>query len=256
MGVMKEAARDRIVSRLKELELPTHEALTYITLLSSPSIAASRLCQETGIPDSKIYYALEGLEKRGMVVVHRASPNTYTPVSPKEAIANLKSHLTETFNEKMRAADTLVDILMPIYEEAEKSEAAEIAYVIRGQGNIIKRMKALVESAREEITIFIAYPEVLRGLRKSLLEAKEKRKVRLNIALAEGVLQKEDPTGFGDVRLVRCTVDSLGMLISDMATLLTISSWMDGAALLTQDQNLIQVTKEYYENPSACAPVK
>jgi sugar-specific transcriptional regulator TrmB len=116
MSVLKDAARNRIVSRLKELELPTHEALAYVTLLSSPGIAASRLCQETGIPDSKIYHALEGLEKKGMIKTRRASPNIYTPVSPQEAITSLKAHLTEAFREKMREADALTTLLMPIYE--------------------------------------------------------------------------------------------------------------------------------------------
>jgi sugar-specific transcriptional regulator TrmB len=116
-------------------------------------------------------------------------------------------------------------------------------------------MKSLIESARKEVTMFIAYPEILRGLKQSLREAKEKRKVRLNIAVAENVLDKEYPADFSGVRIVRCTVDSLGMLIADADTLITISNWMDGAALLTQDKNLIQVTREYYENPSCCRPV-
>jgi len=106
---------------LRELELPTQEALAYFTLLSKPGIAASALCQETGIPDSKIYYALESLAKKGMIAVRRGTPNIYLPASPQEAIANLKSQLTETFQEKMREADTLIDMLTPIYESAEKS---------------------------------------------------------------------------------------------------------------------------------------
>jgi sugar-specific transcriptional regulator TrmB len=254
MSVPKEIARDRIVSRLKELELSTHEALSYVTLLSYPNIAASRLCQETGIPDSKIYHALEGLEKKGMVCIQRASPNIYTPISPQDAISSLKAQLTEAFNEKLRESDALAAMLTPIYEEAEKSEELEIAYVIRGQSNIIKRMKALIESAKKEITAFIAYPVVLKSLKKALLEAKQKRKVQLNIALAEEVFENEESEDLGNVRLVHCAVDSLGMIITDMTTLLTISSWMDGAALLTQDQNLIQVTKQYYDNPFCCKP--
>jgi sugar-specific transcriptional regulator TrmB len=255
MSVKKVVARDRIVSRLKELDLPTHEALVYLTLLSNPNVSASVLCQETGIPDSKIYYALEGLAKKGMIVVQRGSPNIYNPASPQDAIANLKSQLTETYHEKMREANTLVDMLVPIYDDAEKSGEFEIAYIIRGQGNIIKRMKTLIESAQNEVTVFIAYPEVLRGLKESLLEAKEKRRVRLSIALSEKVIQNEDLSRLGDVRVLHCNVNSLGMLISDMSTLLTVSDWMDGAALLTQDKNLIQVTKEYYDNPACCVDI-
>lgn len=254
MSLKQSVARDRLVSRLKGLDLSTHEALTYVTLLSLPGVAASRICQETGIPDSKIYQALEGLTKREMIVVQRGNPNIYMPISPNDAISNLKLQLTQSFHERIREADTLVDMLTPIYEDTERSGEFEIAYIIRGQNNIIKRMKTLIDSARREITIFIAYPEVFRGVRGSLIEAR-KRNIPLKVALASDVLEKEDIVDFGEVRLVRCTVDSLGMVISDMTTLLTVSNWINGAAILTQDPNLIQVTQEYYDNPSCCVRI-
>ena len=255
MNIKETIAQDRIVSRLKELELPTHEALIYVTLLTHPNITAGMLCKETGIPDSKIYYALDGLSKKGMLIVQKGNPNVYLPTPPKEAIANLKNQLTEGFNEKIREADALTDMLTPMYENAEKSEELEIAYIIRGQKNIINRMKALIETARKEITIFIAYPEVLKGLKETLLEAREKRKVKLNIAMTQEVFDKGDPSDLGEIRLLRCSVDSLGMLISDMKTLLTVSDWMGETALLTQDQNLITVTKDYYDSSSCCTKV-
>ena len=260
MNIRETVVRDRMVSRLKELELSTHEALTYVTLLTYPNITASTLCKETGIPDSKIYYALDGLSKKGFLIVQKGNPNMYVPTPPKEAIANLKNQLTESLNEKIKEADALADMLTPIYENAEKSEELEIAYIIRGQKNIINRMKALIETARKEITIFIAYPEVLKGLKESLIQAKEKCRVKLNIAMTEEVFEKGDPSHLGEIRLLRCSVeqpvDSLGMLISDMKTLITVSDWMDEAALLTQDKNLIRVARDYYDNPSCCTNVR
>lgn len=82
-------ARDRIVSSLKSLDLSTHEAEIYATLLVHPNLTASALCKETGISDTKIYYALDGLSEKGMLVVRNANPKVYKPVPPKEAIANL-----------------------------------------------------------------------------------------------------------------------------------------------------------------------
>jgi sugar-specific transcriptional regulator TrmB len=236
--------------------MSTHEALAYLTLLTHSNITASTLCKETGIPDSKIYYALDGLSKKGMLMVQKGNPNIYLPAPPKDAIANLKQQLTERLNEKIKEADVLVDMLTPMYESAEKSEELEVAYIIRGQKNIINRMKALVETARKEITIFISYPAVLKALKEELTAAKERRRVRLNVAMTQEVFEKEDSSYLGEIRLLRCSVDSLGMLISDMKTLLTVSDWMDGAALLTQDQNLIRVAKDYYDSPSCCTTVR
>jgi sugar-specific transcriptional regulator TrmB len=252
MNIKEIVARDRIVSRLKELQVPTHEALAYVTLLTRPNMTAAGLCKETGIPDSKIYYALDGLSKKGMLIVQKSNPNIYMPTPPKDAIANLKNQLTESLNEKIKEADALTDILMPMYESAERSEELEIAYIVRGQKNVVNRMKALIETARKEITIFIAYPDVFKELKEALLEAKEKRRVKLNIAMTQDVFEIGGSSGLGEIRLLHCSVDSLGMLISDMKTLLTVSDWTDGAALLTQDQNLIMVTKDYFDNPSCC----
>jgi sugar-specific transcriptional regulator TrmB len=242
-----------MVSRLKDLELPTHEAMAYITLLTHSNMTASALCKETGIPDSKIYHALDGLSKKGMLIVQRGNPNIYRPVPPKEAVASLKQQMTEAFNEKMIEADVLVDVLTPMYESAEKSEELEVAYIIRGQKNIINRMKTLIETARKEITIFIPYPAVLRDLKESLTEAKEKRRVKLNIAVTQEVFEKEDSSNLGDVRLLCCSV---GMLISDLSTLLTLSDWIEETAMLTQDHNMIRVARDYYDNPACCKDMR
>jgi sugar-specific transcriptional regulator TrmB len=172
---------------------------------------------------------------------------------PREAIANLKEQVTQTLNGKIREADLLIDVLTPIYESAEKSEELEIAYIIRGQKNIINRLNALVETARKEVTIFISHPAVFKELKESLLLAKEKHRVKLNIAATQEVLEREDFSDFDETRLLRCSVG--GMLISDMNTLLTLSDWFDEVATLTQDQNLIRVCRDYYDNPACCTNV-
>jgi sugar-specific transcriptional regulator TrmB len=236
-----------MVSQLKELGLSTHETLTYVTLLTQPNITASVLCKETSIPDSKIYYALDGLSKKGMLIVQKGNPSIYLPVPPKEAIANLKQQLVESLNEKIKEADVLIDILTPVYESAKKSEELEFAYIIKGQNNIINRMKALIETARKEVTVFISHPSVLKGLKESLKEAKQTRRVKLNIAMTRELLEREESSNLGEIRVLCCPV---GMLISDMKTLITLSDWIDQTAMLTQDQNLIRVARDYYDNPS------
>ena len=255
MGIKETVVRDRMVSRLKELELSTHEALAYLTLLTHSNITASTLCKETGIPDSKIYFALDGLANKGMLVIQKGNPSIYRPVPPKEAISNLKRQVTERLNEKIKEADLLAATLTPIYESAEKPEELEVAYMIRGQKNIINRMKVLIQTARKEVTLFISYPTVLKEIKKSLLEASEKRRIKLNIAMTQKAFEEEDCSNLDGIRLLRCSIDPIGMLISDKNTLLTLANWSDEVATLTQDQNLIRVIREYYDSPSCCTPV-
>jgi sugar-specific transcriptional regulator TrmB len=258
---MKTVARDRIVSRLRELDLSTHEALAYTTLLSHSNMTASALCKETDIPDSKIYRALDGLSKKGMLIVQKGNPNVYLPVPPRDAVANLKGLLTEKLNEKSKEADVLADLLTPIYESAEKSDELEIAYIIRGRRNIINRMKALIETARKEVTIFMSNAGVLEELKDSLINAKEKRRVNLNVGVTQKVLEKDNLAYLGQIRLLCCqpdlaSIDSLGMLLTDWKTLLTVANWADETAILTQDQNLIRVCRNYFDNPNCCRTIR
>jgi len=253
VNITETTVRDRIVSRLKELGLSTHEALAYTALLTNPNITASTLCKETNIPDSKIYYALDGLSKKGMLIIQQGNPNLYRPIPPKEAIANLKQLLTDRLNEKIKEADVLVDMLTPIHDRAEKPEELELAYIIRGQKNILNRMNALIQTSRREITVFIPFPEVLQEIRTALKEAKEKRRVKLNIAVTPEVMKSEELSDMGEVKLLCCV---LGMLISDMKTLLTLTSWTSEVAVMTQDQNLMRVCRDYYDNPTCCTRIE
>ena len=245
MSISKTTARDRIIAQLKELELSTYEATVYAALITHPTMTASALCKETGIPDTKIYYALEGLSEKGMLTVRMGNPKIYRPVPPKEAIANLKQRLTERLNEKLKEADVLVDMISPIYESAEKPDELEVAYIIRGQNNLINRMKALIETAHREVTLFVSYPALFKDLKLSLQQAQEKRRIKLNIAMTEEMLKTEDFKGLGDVRQLCCPVT---LLISDLKTLITVSDWVEESAMLSQDQNLIRVARDYYDN--------
>ena len=252
MNIGETVVRDQIVSRLKELGTSTHEALIYVTLLTHPNITASRLCKETEIPDSKIYFALDGLSKKGMLIVQKGNPNLYRPLPPKEALVNLKQQLTESLNEKIRQADALLDALTLLYDSAQEPGELEWAYIVRGQKNIINRMKALIETAQKEVTIFVPYPAVLMELKETLTTANQTRKVKLNIAATQEVLDKQDLPNVGEVRSLCCPV---GMLISDMKTLLTLSDWVEETAILTQDQNMIRVVRDVFDNPAYCKKV-
>ena len=252
VDVMEIAVRDGIASHLKELGLSTHEALTYLTLLIHPEVTASTICKETSILDSKIYYALDGLLKKGMIMVRQGNPNIYRAMPPKEALANLKQQLVNSFNERIKEVDILVDQLSPIYDSAEKPEELELAYIIKGQKNIVNKMRDLIRTARKEVTVFVSHPSVLKEIRDSLVEAQERRKVRLNIGVTSEVLETEDFSELGEMRLLCC---ALGMIISDMRTLLTFTNWASEAAVMTQDRNLIRVCRDYYDNPVCCRKV-
>jgi len=94
-------------------------------------------------------------------------------------------------------------------------------------------MKELIRAAKHEVTVFVPFPCVLQEIRDSLIEAKEKRNVKLNIGVTQEVLKTENLFELGEVRFLCCV---LGMLISDMRTLLALTSWTNEVAVMTNDK--------------------
>lgn len=248
---MENFALNQIVSQLKELGLSTHEALTYLALLTHPSMSASALCGETKIPDSKIYYALDGLSKKGMLVTQQGYPTIYRPIRPNEAITNLKQQLHEKLEAKIKQANVLTDQLTPLYDSTEKPEELEIAYIIRGQKSIVNRMKNLIGTSKKEITIFMPLPEVFKEIHPALKEAKEKRRVKLNVVVTKEIAQSQNLSDLCEVKILFC---NLAMFISDMKTLLTLTNWTNEIALMTQDQSLLRICRDYYDSPCCSSP--
>ncbi|HEY9756728.1 MAG TPA: helix-turn-helix domain-containing protein [Oculatellaceae cyanobacterium] len=246
---MEDTATNQITLQLKELGLTTHEALTYITLLTHPNMTANALCNETKIPDSKIYYALDSLSKKGMLTIQQSTPALYRATAPNEAITNLKQQQKEQFEEKMKQADTLIAKLTPLYDSAEKPEELEIAYIIRGQKSIVNRLKTLIHNSKHEVTLFMTLPEVLKEIHPALIEAKDKRRIKLNIAVTSKIAATQNLSDLGEVKHLYC---NLAMFISDMKTLVTLTNWPNQVALMTQDQGIIRAGRDYYDNPRCC----
>jgi sugar-specific transcriptional regulator TrmB len=246
---MEDTATNQITLQLKELGLTTHEALTYITLLTHPNITANTLCNETKIPDSKIYYALDGLSKKGMLTTQQSTPAIYRATNPNEAITNLKQQQKEQFEEKMKQADNLITKLTPLYDSAEKPEELEIAYILRGQKSIVNRIKTLIQNSQHEITLFMTLPEVIKEIHPALKEAKEKRRIKLNIAVTPQIAANQNLSDLGEVKYLYC---NLAMFISDMKNLVTLTNWPSQVALMTQDQGIIQTGRGYYDSPRCC----
>lgn len=247
MEEINQSVKDSLISKLKTLGLSTNASKAYLALLSQHTASAGFLCKETGIPDSKIYYALSELSKKGVIVVQGGTPNIYKPLHPKEAINNLKQQLVENLNQKISQADSLADSLSPIFESVEGKEEIELAYVIRGRRNIIRKMKDLISSAKEEIVVFISEEDLLDELNSSIMKAN--KRVETKLAVTRKLWKTTNLKKLGQPRILACPCN---IVISDMKVLITVSSWKDEIAIMTNEKALMTMSREYYDNPKCC----
>jgi len=244
---INQSVKEGLISDLKALDLSTIAAKTYLALLYKPGASAGFLCNETGVPDSKIYYALNELSKKGMIVVQEGTPNTYRALHPKEALSNLKQQLVEGFNKQISQADGLVDSLSPIFESVEGKGEMELAYVIRGRRNIARKMNELITSSKKEVLAMIYEDDLWDELNSSITKVSDN--VEAKVAVPRKLRKDALLKGRAESRILKCNIN---MVISDMRMLITVSSWENEVAIMTNDKALMTISQEYYENPKCC----
>jgi len=242
--------REEITHELKALGLKSAAGSAYASLLIRPESSATDLCRSTGIPDSKIYLALDELQEKGMVISRPGTPRLYRALAPSEAIENLKQRMKQELERTLIKSDQLAKRLEPFYKKSEKSVELELAYILKGQRSVISRYAELASSTQNEITTMMPSEEVLLGVYPALQNA-TKRGIEVSLAVPPEIRRHEALAEFGQVKILKCLCCCA---IFDKSTLLTVSGWEspDWRGIVTQDKTLVMLCASEFSNPKTC----
>jgi len=239
---------EEIGGTLRELGIGGYAANAFCALTRVAQTTAGDLVRTTGIPDSKIYYALDELVEQGLAEVQEGKPKSYRLVPPAEIEARL-SRLMEARRERERDAITrLVSLVEPL-RSASRSPTTDLAYIVKGTTNVLARAESMVASARREIVLLTSDVDVVRRLEAGLLNAVG-RKVRVKLAIPEMDLPKELARR-AEVREIVC---ACVLLVVDGQQVLTASRLPDRSSygITSTDETLVRLGLEYWESPRCC----
>jgi sugar-specific transcriptional regulator TrmB len=245
-----EDLEESMATKLRELGLSSFAARALVSLLSDSPQSAGSICNATGIPDSKIYYALEELDRVKLVESQRGVPTLYKPVSIDLMISNLTRRQDEEHQRRLRFVELFRNQAEPLLKVHAEPAEIELAYIVKGKRNIVERMVTAIEQARKELVLLIRNEQIWNGIAQRLVQAK-KRKVKISIAVAPNLSDAGVLRQFADARTLKCDVN---ILISDSEKLLTASEVdNDNAyAIVTSDKAMIRMSREYFGNPNCC----
>ncbi len=243
-----EEVRGEVVSTLRAMGLSTHAANVLYALARVPEATAGELIVRTGIPDSKIYYALNELAEMGLLEVQEGKPKTYRSVAPREAKARLQRMLAAKHEREQAAVTRLASLLEPL-RAASKSTTMDLAYVVKGLSNVLARAEAMIASARREVLVLMSEEAIFRKLETKLEEA-ALRGVRVRIAAPDIPLAKELQR-LAEVRAIVC---ECAIVVVDGQQILTISGATDGSfyAITSTDETLVRLGLDYWGSPRCC----
>ena len=243
-----EPSLDRIAGTLRELGVGGPAADAFCALVRTADATASELVRKTGIPDSKIYYALDELAEKGLVEVQAGKPKTFRVVPPKEVEMRL-SRMVQAEYDRRRAATVRVASLLEPLRAATKAPSMDVAFIVKGLPNIVARARALIGSARKDVVFLASDEAVFRKLEEDLVRTL-RRRVRIRLAVPEIAVAKELEKA-AEVRSIIC--DCM-LLVADGQQVLTMSRTRDGDAyaITSTDPTLVQLGLDFWESPRCC----
>src|SRR5438876_10275995 len=134
-------SEERIRGTLRDVGFSSSAAEAFCALIRVREATAGDLVRKTGIPDSKIYYALDELAEKGLVEVQAGKPKTFRVVPPKEVEMRL-SRMVQAEYDRRRAATVRVTSLLEPLRAATKAPSMDVAFIVKGLPNIVARARA------------------------------------------------------------------------------------------------------------------
>jgi sugar-specific transcriptional regulator TrmB len=101
----------KVLETLHGLGFGEYEARAYFTLLlCGGEMKATRIARMSGVPQSRIYWALENLEEKNMVKVNCKTPKTYSTRPLEHVVKNCVKSLQQEIKQAEKAGRWLGDI--------------------------------------------------------------------------------------------------------------------------------------------------
>lgn len=241
-----------LLNGLRDMGLTTYESQAYLSLIRTPNISATQLCNDAGIPDSKIYFALEELQKKGLILVSDGVPRHYRALPPKEGLRKLKSLISEEYEAQIERLNQLTTALQPLYAHVEDRDI-ELAYVVKGFDNVLSKMLEVVRGAKREVVAFIPDKDIYDRMERHLSNLRNTG-VKVKLAVPARIRKQVDQARFSEVRETSPGCENCWLVVVDNKTVVSSSQWTPerGYAILTQDPVLVAMSREYFESPRCC----
>jgi len=232
------AANIDIRELLKDFGLSDYEISAYLCLFNKGTATAKEVCDETGIPYTKVYEILRRLSKKGWVIQLSRKPVVYIARNPDDIFDEVKRETEK----KILLAKKL---LREMEESKDKGSKVSSIFVVRNLDTLKKSIINLYREVKSDLRVVIGTKLMCELFQ--LLEGRDDIKIR--ILLREGL---DKPPSIGEVK-VRPVILPLDILISDGVKCiisfgrLLISVRPSVYGVIIEDIELVRPTVQYFE---------
>jgi|Deesub1362A_J573_1020465.scaffolds.fasta_scaffold00225_18 sugar-specific transcriptional regulator TrmB len=146
---------EKVVEKLMNLGLSEYEAKVYSALVGLGKATAREVHEASGVPRSRVYDVLQKLAEKGFVDVEDGDTKRFSAVQPDRAIGRIRE-------EFIRTADECIEELEALSFKSRQTFSP--ALIIRGERNIIERIRDIISESREEVVIVTTNGELVESV--------------------------------------------------------------------------------------------
>lgn len=184
-----------IIQKIQSLGFSQYEAKAYVSLVRQGATSAYQVSKESGIPRSRIYEVLNGLEENGVVIKEEINDSVqYSPLPVDVFLESVQSKWNNTYRS---ISDTLKH-----FEKTEPMSDIRVM-TLKGERHILSFCRNLLQRAEKKVVVSLW--DKMYGR----LEHELKHKA-LNCNLKGIVFQVENPLSGLDIHRKTSYVDNIG----------------------------------------------
>lgn len=184
--------KQELIGKIKDyFNLNIYETKVWLALLGKGIASAGEIADASGVPRSRTYDVLEGLDKKGFAIIKIGKPVKYIGVKPKIILEKLKNDVKKNAEDRIQSLSNIKTT-----EEYEKLEnlyntgidpvkREDISASLKGKTNISNHLRDILQNARKEVIICTDAEEIDARVKlfKQIFNLLKQEKVKIKIAL-------------------------------------------------------------------------
>jgi len=185
--------KQELISKIRDyFDLNLYETKVWLALLAKGIASAGDLASISGVPRSRTYDVLEGLEKKGFVIVKIEKPVKYLGVKPRMVLEKMKNNVKRNAQEKIHGLSNIKETdefseLENLYNGGiDMVKREDLSASIRGKANISNHLKEILKNAKREVFMCLDAQDLFEKKRlfEQTFHILGKNNVKLTLALS------------------------------------------------------------------------
>jgi len=185
--------KQELINKIKDyFNLNIYETKVWLALLGKGVASAGEIADISGVPRSRTYDVLEGLEKKGFAIVKLGKPVKYLGVKPKMILEKMKNNTRKEAEDKIQSLGKIKETeefskLEALYKDGiDPVRKEDISASIKGKSNISNHLKEIIQNATKEVIICTNVEELSSRAKLfyQTFEIFKKNNIKFNVALS------------------------------------------------------------------------